>query len=272
MAYHTQCSDTYTSCSSLLRFSNPRQSYNSDPLGVPFGSGGSGVTGPADAAAVLNATGPAVALWRDHVLRPNRPPEAVGTLPDRRLTGLSSTLEVDVSQVFVDPDGDLLSYGVSSSAPRVVVAQAAGARVTLTAVGEGTAALRVTATDPGGLSATQAFTVTVAAMRSPFTDDPIVPGVTSIKAVHFTELRARIDALRSAWGLARFSWTDPVLRPGVTRVRRVHLLELRSALAEAYSATGRAAPRWTDASPAAGSTPIRAAHVTELRAAVLALE
>ena len=272
MSYHTQCSDTYTSCSRLLRFSNPRQSYNGDPLGVPFGSGGSGVTGPADAAAVLNATGPAVTLWRDHVPRPNRPPEAVGTLPDRRLTGLSSTLEVDVSQAFVDPDGDLLSYGVSSSAPRVVAVQAAGARVTLAAVGEGTAAIRVTATDPGGLSATQAFTVTVTAMRVPFTDDPLVPGVTPIKAVHFTELRMRIDALRSTGSLARFSWTDPVLRPGVTRVRRVHLLELRQALAEAYSAAGRAAPRWTDASPAAGSTPIWAAHVTELRAAVLALE
>ena len=272
MAYPTQCGDAYTSCSRLLRFSNPRQSYNGDPLGVPFGSGGSGVNGPADAAAVLNATGPAVALWRDHVPRPNRPPEAVGTLPDRRLTGLSSTLEVDVSQAFVDPDGDLLTYGVSSSAPRVVAAQAAGARVTLAAVGEGTAAIRVTATDPGGLSATQAFTVTVTAMRVPFTDDPIVPGVTPIKAVHFTELRTRIDALRSTGGLARFSWTDPVLRPGVTRVRRVHLLELRQALAEAYTAAGRAAPRWTDTSPAAGTTPIRALHVTELRAAVLALE
>ena len=272
MAYGTQCSVAYTGCSWLLRFSNPRQSYTGDPLGVPFGSGGSGVTGAADAAAVLNATGPAVALWRDHVLRPNRPPEAVGTLPNRRLTGLSSTLEVDVSQAFVDPDGDLLSYGVSSSAPRVVAAQAAAARVTLAAVGEGTAAIRVTATDPGGLSATQAFTVTVTAMRAPFTDDPIVPGVTPIKAVHFTELRTRIDALRSTGGLARFSWTDPVLRPGVTRVRRVHLLELRQALAEAYSAAGRAAPRWTDTSPAAGTTPIRALHVTELRAAVLALE
>ena len=272
MSYHTQCSDTYARCSELLRFSNPRQSYNGDPLGVPFGSGGSGVTGAADAAAVLNATGPAVALWRDHVLRPNRPPEAVRTLPDRRLTGLSSTLEVDVSQAFVDPDGDLLSYGVSSSAPRVVAAQAAAARVSLTAVSEGTATIRVTATDPGGLSATQAFTVTVTAMRAPFTDDPIMPGVTPIKAVHFTELRTRIDALRSTGGLARFSWTDPVLRPGVTRVRRVHLLELRQALAEAYSAAGRAAPRWTDTSPAARTTPIRALHVTELRAAVLALE
>ena len=461
MSYQTQCSDTYARCSGLLRFSNPRQSYNGDPLGVPFGSGGSGVTGAADAAAVLNATGPAVALWRDHVLRSNRPPEAVGTLPDRRLTGLSSTLEVDVSQAFVDPDGDLLSYGVSSSTPRVVAAQAAAARVTLAAVGEGTAAIRVTATDPGGLSATQTFTVTVTANRppeavsvlppltigldedavsvelsgafrdpdgdlltygaasssppvaavavsgsrvtvtplsegtstvtvtatdaggsngtatqpfavtvtvgpaanrppeavgvlpsvtlgvddsavtvdvasafrdpdddvltyrasssaphvvtaqaagarvtlaavdagtatvevtatdpdglsatqsfrvrvtAPFTDDPIQPGVTPVRAVHFTELRARIDALREEAGLGRFRWTDPVLRPGVTPVRRVHVLELRQALAEAYSASGRVAPRWTDASPAAGSTPIRALHLTELRAAVLGLE
>ena len=34
------------------------------------------------------------------------------------------------------------------------------------------------------------------------------------KAVHFTELRTRIDALRSAAGLLPFSWTDPVLRAG----------------------------------------------------------
>ena len=195
----------------------------------------------------------------------------MGTLPDRELS-LRGTLSVDASGAFVDPDGDPLTYTVSSSAPDVVTVRSAAARVTLTAVSAGTATIRVAATDPGGLSATQVFTVTVAAMRVPFTDDPIMPGVTPIKAVHFTELRTRIDALRSAGGLARFSWTDPVLRPGVTRVRRVHLLELRQALAEAYSAAGRAAPRWTDASPAAGSTPIRAAHVTELRAAVLALE
>ena len=271
MAYDTQCRDSYADCSAVPRFSNPRQSHNGDPLGIAYGDGGSGPTGSADAVAVLNATGPIVADWRDHVPRPNRPPRAAGTLPDRTMTR-NAEVEVDVSSAFDDPDGDLLSYGVSSSAPRVVAAQAAGARVTLTAVSEGTATIRVTATDPGGLSATQAFSVTVAAMRVPFTDDPIVPGVTPIKAVHFTELRTRIDALRSAGGLPRFSWTDPVLRAGVTRVRRLHLLELRSALAEAYVAEGRSAPRWTDTSLAAGTTPIRAAHVTELRAAVLALE
>ena len=271
MSYVNQCEDAYTSCPWLLRFSNPRQSYNGDPLGIPFGEG-SGVTGPADAATVLNATGPAVALWRDRPAGSNLPPATSGTLPDRALA-LPGTLTVDVSSAFVDPDGDRLSYAVSSSAPDVVTVLAAGARMTLTAVGVGRATIQVTATDPGGLSATQAFTVTVVVtVTGGFTDDPIVAGVTPVRAVHFTELRAHIDALREAAGLGRFRWTDPVLRAGVTPVRLVHLLELREALGAAYTAAGRAPPRWTDAAPAAGTTPIRAAHLTELRAAVVALE
>ena len=218
---------------------------------------------------LLNTTPPGPIRCADPA---NRPPAPAGTLPNRTLAP-DDTVNVDVSRAFVDPDGDALTYTVSSSAPGVVAASAAGARVTLTAVGEGRATIRVTATDPGGLSAIQSFTVTVSTTGSgSFTDDPLQPGVTPVKAVHFTELRTRIDALRSAAGLSRFSWTDPVLRAGVTPVRRVHLLELRAALAEAYRATGRAAPRWTDASPGSGTTPIRAAHVTELRAAVLALE
>ena len=274
MAYGTHCRLADVRCSSLPRFANPRQHYNGEPLGVAFGVGSGVVTGPADAAAVLNATGPAVAAWRDHVARPNRPPAAVGTLPDRTVAR-DGVLNVDVSQAFVDPDGDALTYAVSSSAPGVVTAAAAGARVTLTAVSAGTATIRVTATDPGGLRAAQSFTVTVTepvSQSAPFTDDPIRPGVTPVRAVHFAELRARIDALRAAAGLGRFGWTDPVLRVGITPVRLAHLLELRQALGAAYAAAGRAAPRWTDAAPAAGTTPIRAAHLMELRAAVLALE
>ena len=561
MSYWAQCEDAgFEYCSPLLRFSNPRQRHDGDPLGVAYGAGGSDpVTGPADATAVLNATGPAVALWRDRPGGANRPPIWVGNLPDQTLPG-GGTLDVDVSSAFTDPDGDALSYAVSSSAPRVVSVLAAGALVTLTAVEEGTATIRVTATDPGGLSASQTFTVTVTrpanrppepvgalspltvgmdegavtvevsgafrdrdgdaltygassslpsvasvsvsgsrlavtpvsegtalvtvtatdaggsnttvaqtftvtvtlpgnrppeqvgrlspltvgmdegaatvevsgafrdpdgdaltygassslpsvasvsvsgsrlavtpvsegtalvtvtatdtngsnttvaqtftvtvtlpANRSPepvgalppltvgmdegavtvevsgafrdrdgdaltygassslpsvasvsvsgsrlavtpvsegtalvtvtatdaggsnttvaqtftvtvprpFTDHPIVPGVTPVRAVHFTELRTRIDGLRTAAGLGRFAWTDPVLTAGVTPVRLVHLLELRSSLAAAYAAAGRAAPRWTDAAPAARTTPIRAAHLMELRAAVLALE
>ena len=202
----------------------------------------------------------------------NRPPERVGALRDRTLAP-AGTVVMDVSRAFVDPDGDPLTYGASSSAPGVVTVRAAGARVTLTAASEGTATIRVTATDPGGQSATQSFTATVEArVRAPFTDDRLVPGVTPIKAVHFTELRTRIDALRIAAGLPRFAWTDPALQPGMTPVRGVHLLELRAALAEAYRAAARAAPRWTDPAPSPGTTPIRATHLMELRAAVLALE
>ena len=310
-----------------------------------YGAGGSGLTGPADAAAVLDATGPAVSLWRDRPVGANRPPEAAGALVDRELD-LHSTVDVDASSAFVDPDGDALRYAVSSSAPHVVTVLAAGAQVTLTAVGAGVAVTRVTATDPGGLSATRSFTVTVnppsnrppepvgtlapltigvgeaavmveasgafrdpdgdaltyAAVSSepvvasvsvsgswvtvtpvsagtslvtvlatdtggsdtsatqtfvvtvprPFTDHPIVAGETPVRAIHVTELRARIDALRTREGLTSYGWTDPVLTAGVTPARLVHLLEMRRALAAAYGAAGREGPSWADALSAGG--------------------
>ena len=112
--------------------------------------------------------------------------------------------------------------------------------MTVAPVAAGTAAVSVTATDPRGLSATQSFGVTVtAAATGSFTEDPLVPGVTPIRAVHFTELRTHIDALRVTAGLPAFSWTDLVLRAGVTPVRLVHLRELREALSAAYVAAGR---------------------------------
>ena len=92
MAYPDQCAAAGFGCTWLLRFSNPRQSYNGDPLGIPFGEG-SGVTGPADAAAVLNATGPAVALWRD------RPPPEPESFSISNLGGWSITSSGDAETV-----------------------------------------------------------------------------------------------------------------------------------------------------------------------------
>ncbi len=202
----------------------------------------------------------------------NSPPVAVGEIPPESVRS-GDRRRVNVTPYFHDSDGDRLIYTASSSNPGVVQARTTGTVLEITATMAGNATVTVTATDPGGLSATQSFTVTVSTTATvPFTDDPIQPGATPVRAVHFTELRSRIDALRIGTGLERFAWTDPVLRPGVTRVRRVHLLELRAALVEAYRAAGRAAPSWTDTSPAAGSTPIQAAHLNGLRVAVLALE
>ncbi len=202
----------------------------------------------------------------------NRSPVPAATLPNRTLAP-DDTLNVDVSGAFADPDGDALSFTAVSSAPQVVTASVTCAFVMLAAASKGAATIRVTATDPAGLSAAQSFTVTVeVSVSEPFTDHPIRPGVTPVKAVHFTELRARIDALRRAVGLPAFSWTDTVLRPGVTSVKLAHLRELREALGDAYVAVGRVEPGWTDPALAAGSTPISATHVMELRAAVVELE
>ena len=145
-----------------------------------------------------------------------------------------------------------------------------------TGTGPGTARYAVAANAGGprqGALAVAGRRVTVhQASPTVFTDHPIERGVTPVRAIHFLELRARIDALRAGAGLTAFGWTDPVLAPEATPIRLVHLTEPRAALAEAYAAAGRAAPRYTDPVVAAGATAIRAAHLMELRAAVAALE
>ena len=202
----------------------------------------------------------------------NRGPMAVGTLRDQAM-GLDGVAVMDVGRAFRDPDGDPLTYRATSSAPAVASVTVSGSTVTVRAAATGAATVTVTATDAAGsnTSATLAFRVTVRE-RTAFTDDPIVPGATPIRSVHFTELRERIDLLRTAAELEPFSWTDPILAAGVTPVRLIHLLQLRRALAEAYGASGRPAPTYTDPAPAPGNTMIRAVHLTELRAAVVALQ
>ena len=271
MAYWTQCADNRARCTSLLRFSNPRQAWGGDRLGVPADADAMGEGGPADAAAVLDATAPVVAGFRR--ASANRAPAAVARLPYRTLPLGGGVDIVDVAGVFRDPDGDALTYAAASSAPAVARVQAAGTEVTLTPVAAGAATITVSATDVGGSNATaaQRFVVTVVETAA-FTDHPLRPGVTPIRAVHFLELRARVDGLRTRAGLSPFGWTDPFLMPGVTAVRRVHLTELRAALAQAHSAAGRPPPAYTDPVLPAGATAIQAVHLMELRAAVEALE
>ena len=204
----------------------------------------------------------------------NRPPRPTGSISAQTLAVAGRAASVVVARYFTDPDGDSLTYSASSNRSGVVRAGVAASTVTLTPVAAGTATVTVTARDPGGLSATQSIAVTVQAAGgvNGFTDDPLAPGVTPVRAVHFRELRTRIDALRTRSGLSAYAWADPALRPGVTPVRSVHLRELRTALNQAYIAAGESPPAYTDSSVRAGTTPIRAAHVTELRTAVVELE
>jgi chitodextrinase len=96
-----------------------------------------------------------------------------------------------------------------------------------------------------------------------FTDDPLVAGTTLVKAVHITELRAAVNAVRAAAGLSAATWTDSSLTN--VEIKAVHISELRSALDAARSALGLSTGGYTDSTLTPGSTIVKAVHVTELR-------
>jgi len=102
-----------------------------------------------------------------------------------------------------------------------------------------------------------------------FTDDPVQPGITIVRAQPIVELRACIDALRAQASLGATAWTDGALAPQQTWIRAVHILELRASLADVFAARGRTSPAYTDPTLTAQATIIRAVHVTEIRNAIL---
>ncbi|MCY3698558.1 MAG: Ig-like domain-containing protein [Gemmatimonadetes bacterium] len=94
------------------------------------------------------------------VQRPNRAPEAVGSIPAQSLAP-GRTVTVDVSGYFRDPDGDALTYTAATSNAGVASVSISGSSLTVTGVAEGRATVTVTAADPGGLTAAQSAAVTV---------------------------------------------------------------------------------------------------------------
>jgi hypothetical protein len=99
-----------------------------------------------------------------------------------------------------------------------------------------------------------------------FTNDPIVATVTTIQAIHLTELRQAINLLRHAAGLGDFSFTDP--SPAGVTVQALHVQQMRTALADAQAALGLPPSVLTDPTITSGSTLVKAAHFQQLRDAV----
>lgn len=195
------------------------------------------------------------------------PPPAVTAISPNSGTRSGGTYVTITGTSFVP--GMTLTIG-GSQATNVVVVNATTITARTPPYPPGSASVMVT--NPLGQSGTLSngflFTAPV-----PFTDSSLVAGVTPVKRVHVTELRARIDALRARYGgLPAFSYTDPAITAGVTKISAQHIIELRQALAPAYlAATGTTATYATDSSLAAGAR-IKQAHVSELRARVLAIE
>lgn len=94
------------------------------------------------------------------VTPPNRPPVVQSPIPDLPIEE-GESLDIDVSFVFVDPDGDRLTITAESDDVGVATVSVDAFIVTVTGIDAGTANITVTATDPGGLSVSDTFVLTV---------------------------------------------------------------------------------------------------------------
>jgi hypothetical protein len=151
--------------------------------------------------------------------RANRAPEARGGINDvTRTVGWSGSLDLeDEDTLFVDPDGDELTYSAESSDPSVAGVSITGSVLRTSANAVGTAVVTVTATDPGGLSASVTFDVTVlpaAGMifRDDFDDDSSLDNWEFPNAVaEVSEGILRLtNATDTLWGIAGRELGTPV--------------------------------------------------------------
>ena len=99
------------------------------------------------------------------------------------------------------------------------------------------------------------------ATTAAFTDPVLTSGTTIVKAVHVTELRQAVAAMRTAANLTT-AWTDdPLPAP----VRAAHMTELRAKLDEARIVLTLPSSTYVDATLMPQSSAIKAVHIQQLR-------
>lgn len=99
-----------------------------------------------------------------------------------------------------------------------------------------------------------------------FTEDPLAVRAV-IRALHVTQLREAVNALRESAGLDALA-ADPSIRAGASPLAQ-HVTDLRAAINEARGAAGAATVVYSsDPAITPGVTPIRSAHLQQLRDAV----
>jgi hypothetical protein len=214
---------------------------------------------------VLIAGSPRSFTYDVIVMDPNSVAPTIGTVtPTRGSVGGGTVIQIS-------------GTGFVAGQTTVTVGGTAATSVTVTGTTSLTAvtpahaagAADLVVTTSGG-SATRAGGFTYLATPT-FTDSPLQAAVTRVKAVHLTELRAAVDALRAGYGLPAAAWTDPSPVAGVTVVKAAHLSEVRAALAAVYVAAGRTVPTWSPGALVGAQTVITAAQIAEVRAAILAI-
>ena len=104
-----------------------------------------------------------VSVFVSGVAEANSTPTVTGAIPEVKV-GNSLVTEVIAHNYFSDPDGDTLTYAASSANTNIAEINIDATFTTkawVLANGVGQATATITVTDPGGLSASQSFTITV---------------------------------------------------------------------------------------------------------------
>jgi hypothetical protein len=106
-------------------------------------------------------------------------------------------------------------------------------------------------------------------VATPFTDDQLNPGTILIKAVHFTELRTRINVQLVRFGQPTHSFTNPIVA-GVSVIQALDLTELYTAANNALTAASQPTIAVPAITPRVTISIV--SHINNLRAAVLTME
>ena len=93
----------------------------------------------------------------------NGAPTVENAVSDRSFAPGAAAVNIDLEDVFDDPDNDTLTYEAISSDPDRLAITRSNAQVTITPGSPGRVVVRLRAIDPDGLSATDSFSVTVTA-------------------------------------------------------------------------------------------------------------
>jgi uncharacterized repeat protein (TIGR02059 family) len=91
----------------------------------------------------------------------NRAPVIIQPVGDKSATVAGSPIWVDLYDIFADPDGDYLSYNVTSSSTAVATVAVVDGILKITPMAAGTATITITADDGKGGSAEITFKITV---------------------------------------------------------------------------------------------------------------
>lgn len=149
---------------------------SSNPQVAAASVSGTGITVrgvlPGSAEVTVTATDPDMltAELSFEVIVPNRPPVARGAMPDTAVV-VGRQVRWVASDYFEEPDGQELAYTAVSSDAGVAEVLVAADIVIATGRSLGSATITVTATDPGGLEATQEAMVAVVEHVTLFRDD-----------------------------------------------------------------------------------------------------